>query len=104
VLYPFLVLRADASLVPPWGGAYNQRLLMQRPSPKGDFNKLVIPFRQAGNLIIVEATIDGLRGNFILDTGAPYLVLNATYFRDYEEVAGFAATDITGRCKRLKCY
>jgi hypothetical protein len=95
-LYPFLVLRADASSISPLGGAYNQRLLMQRPSPKGDFKKLVIPVRQAGTLIIVEATIDGLRGNFILDTGAPYLVLNATYFRDYKEVAGFAATDISG--------
>lgn len=69
---------------------------MQRPSPKGNFQKLVVPVRQVGNLIIVEATVDGLRGNFILDTGAPYLILNATYFRDYEEVADYAATDING--------
>lgn len=69
---------------------------MQRPLPKGDFNSLVIPVKRVGNLIIVEATVDGLKGNFILDTGAPYLVLNATYFRDYQEVFDQVATDVNG--------
>jgi hypothetical protein len=36
-----------------------------------------------GNLMVVKAKVDTLEGNFILDTGAPYLVLNITYFRDY---------------------
>lgn len=98
----FLSLTADAAHASPWGGVYNQRLLMQRPSPKGDFQKLVVPVRSVGNLIIVEATIDGLRGNFILDTGAPYLVLNATYFRDYEEMPDFASTDINGSVQNQK--
>ncbi len=96
ILAPLFSLKADAPLRPAWTGIFNQRLLMQRPSPKGDFQKLVIPMRQVGNLIIVEATVDGLRGNFILDTGAPYLILNATYFRDYEEVNTYASTDING--------
>lgn len=43
----------------------------------------VIPFTRAGNLIMVQARVDTLEGNFILDTGAPHLVLNVTYFRDY---------------------
>lgn len=75
---------------------YNRRLIAQRPVPKGDFNKLVIPVKRVGNLIIVEATVDGIRGNFIFDTGAPYLVLNATYFRDYTEDREHMATDVTG--------
>lgn len=44
---------------------------------------VVIPFARAGNLILLSATIDSIRGNFILDTGAPGLVLNLTYFRNY---------------------
>ena len=42
-----------------------------------------IPFSRAGNLILVRARADTTEGNFILDTGAPGLVLNLTYFRDY---------------------
>lgn len=52
------------------------------PAPYGDFQTLIVPIKRAGNLIIVEAQIDSLEGNFVMDTGAPYLVLNATYFRD----------------------
>lgn len=80
----------------PFGSRYNARLMMQRPLPRGDFNKLVLPVKRVGNLIIVEATVDGIRGNFIFDTGAPYLVLNETYFREYEEVPDVAATDVNG--------
>lgn len=43
----------------------------------------IIPFSRAGNLIILSATVDTTKGNFILDTGAPGLVLNITYFRQY---------------------
>ena len=42
-----------------------------------------IPFSRAGNLILIRARADTTEGNFILDTGAPGLVLNLTYFRDY---------------------
>lgn len=41
----------------------------------------VIPFSRAGNLIIIQASVNNVTGNFILDTGAPGLILNATYFR-----------------------
>jgi len=44
---------------------------------------VVIPFVRAGNLILLPAAIDSVKGNFILDTGAPGLVLNLTYFRNY---------------------
>jgi len=46
-----------------------------------DFQTLVIPIKRVQNLIIIEARIDTTIGNFILDTGAPILVLNKTYFR-----------------------
>ena len=43
----------------------------------------VIPFSRAGNLIVLRARADSIEGNFILDTGAPHLILNLTYFRHY---------------------
>jgi hypothetical protein len=63
------------------------------PEPYADFTTLVVPIKRAGNLIIVEAQVDSLEGNFVLDTGAPGLVLNETYFRylpniDDQEAAG----------------
>lgn len=39
-----------------------------------------IPFRFVGKLIVIEASVDGRVGNFILDTGTSNLVLNAKYF------------------------
>jgi hypothetical protein len=43
----------------------------------------IVPFNRVGNLIVLKAKTDTIEGNFILDTGAPGLVLNITYFRDY---------------------
>jgi predicted aspartyl protease len=77
----------------------NQKLIRQRPSPHGDFNNLTIPVRRVGNLVVLEAEIDGIIGNFILDTGAPYLILNETYFRDYEEDYTYASTDVNGNLR-----
>jgi len=50
----------------------------------GKDDSIYIPLKQVGNLLLLEAEIDGQVGNFIVDLGAPYLVLNSTYFRDYE--------------------
>src|SRR5438270_12969719 len=52
-------------------------------SGRDDSTSCIIPFSRAGNLILVQAKADSMEGNFILDTGAPFLVLNLTYFRDY---------------------
>jgi predicted aspartyl protease len=52
------------------------------PEVKGDWNRLEIPLKRSGNLLLIEAVVDSVRGDFILDTGAPYLVLNKTYFRN----------------------
>jgi len=66
------------------------------PAPYADFKTLVVPIKRAGNLIIVEATVDSLEGNFVLDTGAPYLVLNETYFRDSPKIDDLEAGGING--------
>ena len=39
-----------------------------------------IPFRLVGNLLLIEATINGKTGEFLLDTGAPELIVNQAYF------------------------
>jgi Aspartyl protease len=66
------------------------------PAPYADFKTLIVPIKRAGNLIIVEATVDSLEGNFVLDTGAPYLVLNATYFRDSPKMEDQESGGING--------
>jgi Aspartyl protease len=69
------------------------------PIVKTDSVNCVIPFSRAGNLIIIRVKVDTTEGNFILDTGAPGLVLNIPYFRTYtalenqDEIQG----GITGR-------
>lgn len=61
-----------------------------------DFKTLTIPIKRAGNLIIVEAEVDSVAGNFVLDTGAPYLVLNATYFRDMPHIGDQESNGVNG--------
>jgi hypothetical protein len=53
------------------------------PVLSSDSSSSTIPFNRVGNLIVLKAKVDTIEGNFILDTGAPHLVLNLTYFRDY---------------------
>jgi hypothetical protein len=59
-----------------------------------DSANCIIPFSRVGNLIIIRAKADTLEGNFIFDTGAPGLVLNLTYFRNYTTVEHYA--DVQG--------
>jgi hypothetical protein len=60
--------------------------ILSGPSIINDSPNCIIPFTRAGNLILVKGKADTTEGNFILDTGAPYLVLNLTYFRNYGTV------------------
>ncbi len=48
--------------------------------PNSDF--ISIPFKKVGNLIAVEAILNGTKQWFLLDNGAPKLVLNSTYISD----------------------
>ena len=50
---------------------------------RDDSSSCIIPFNRVGNLILIKARADTIEGNFILDTGSPYLVLNVVYFRNY---------------------
>lgn len=52
------------------------------PTPLGEFTKISIPLKRAGNLILIDAKIDSVEGSLIFDTGASTLVLNQTYFRN----------------------
>lgn len=64
-----------------------------------DSSSCRLPFNRMGNLIVLKAKVDTTEGNFILDTGAPHLVLNLTYFRDYpfETQSDGQQTSIAGR-------
>jgi hypothetical protein len=61
-----------------------------------DITMITIPLKRAGNLILVEAVIDSLHGNLILDTGSRGMVLNSIYFRQGWRSGGLAAGGITG--------
>jgi hypothetical protein len=66
---------------------------------KSDSTSCILPFNRVGKLIVLKARVDTTEGNFILDTGAPNLVLNMTYFRDYpmEVQSDGEQTSIAGR-------
>lgn len=70
--------------------------LGKAPSPFGEFDFVRIPLKRVGNLILLEAEVDGQTGFFILDTGAPYLVLNETHFNDGRVVERRIMNDVTG--------
>jgi hypothetical protein len=90
---PTLPFNHFANFIPQGDSIYNND-----PIVKMDSTDCIIPFSRAGNLIIIKAKVDSIEGNFVLDTGAPGLVLNMTYFRDYA-AAGSTGSDgggITG--------
>ncbi|WP_158826095.1 pepsin/retropepsin-like aspartic protease family protein [Mucilaginibacter lacusdianchii] len=71
-------------------------LLAIEPIFPGDLKTVTIPIKRARNLIVVEAQVDSVAGNFILDTGAPYLVLNTTYFRNMPKIGDIDANGVNG--------
>ena len=54
------------------------------------------PARVLNGLLVVEAEVDGRRGNFLLDTGAPALVLNKREFAPPGAETTLAAAGSTG--------
>src|ERR1043165_8521915 len=69
---------------------------LSHPFTKDDSSSVEIPFIRAGNLILIQAKADTLDGNFILDTGAPKLVLNTTYFREYPSISDHSSNEESG--------
>lgn len=54
-----------------------------------------IPFTLSGQLMLVEAVVDSLKGSFIFDTGSEHLILNSVHFsrsRDARSVASIGNT------------
>jgi hypothetical protein len=66
------------------------------PIISGDSVSCTIPFTRVGNLILIRAKADTTTGYFVLDTGAPGLVLNITYFRNYPAAGTAEGRGITG--------
>lgn len=85
--------KTSAADFPASGFCFNKSHIAK---PEGDFEVLVVPLKRADNLLLIEATVDSVSGNFILDTGAPYLVLNKTYFRNGKLKDGYRGSGVTG--------
>ena len=66
------------------------------PSSYDATGSYTIPLKRAGNLILMDANVDGVAGNLILDTGSKSLVLNSIYFRDSRRTGNLQAGGITG--------
>ena len=64
--------------------------------PLGDFNSLIIPIKRAGKLILLDAIIDSVPGNLILDTGSAGIVLNSIYFRGRTQSSNLVSGGVTG--------
>lgn len=74
---------------------------VEDPTPRYEGDEVVLPFTMAGRLILLEAKVDTQVGNFILDTGAPFLVLNKSWFRSYGTAAMVQAGGITGEASEV---
>ncbi len=64
--------------------------------PMGEFQSITIPLKRAGRLFLLEAQVDDQVGNLVFDTGAEGLVLNKTYFRNYNSTPKYSGSGITG--------
>ena len=62
----------------------------------GEVMGVTIPLKRAGKLFVMEGTLNGVSGNFIMDTGASGLLLNNTYFRNSIVVEGEEGGGVTG--------
>lgn len=67
----------------------------------GSSNSIIIPLKRAGKLILIEAKIDSLEGNLILDTGSMKLVLNSIYFRSGRNARSSVSGGITGKVQSV---
>ena len=67
-----------------------------RPEANKNSLSFTIPLKRAGKLILMEAVVDGISGNIILDTGSTSLVLNSIYFRHGRQQRSLVAGGVTG--------
>lgn len=58
----------------------------------------VVPFQLIGNSLFVKGSVNGISGNFLLDTGSPNLLLNKKYFKGVRQCASdLSILDIHGQ-------
>jgi len=85
---------AQLKMEPPMPILYSNKAIVSS-------NSIVIPLKRAGKLILIEATVDSIKGNLILDTGSMKLVLNSIYFRDGRRMAGSVSGGVTGKVQTV---
>lgn len=52
---------------------------------KSDQQIVELPFEMTGNLIALEADLNGIKRKFLLDSGSPQLILNAAHYNAYNQ-------------------
>jgi len=55
---------------------------------KSEADKIEVPMEMMGRLISVDVAVNGVKRKFLLDTGAPKVILNANYFKPPEDLSG----------------
>lgn len=56
------------------------------PEPEvSDMDVTEIPFRMAGNLILVDVILEGRKSTFIIDSGSPQTILNSKYVNNHPD-------------------
>lgn len=53
---------------------------------KNNKDIIKVPFKMAGNLIIVDVLLNGEKRNFLLDSGSPKVILNQKYFPNSDTI------------------
>ncbi|MCC6727269.1 MAG: clan AA aspartic protease [Saprospiraceae bacterium] len=53
-----------------------------------------LPIHLVGKLVFIEAKVNGIKGHFLFDTGAPSLILNNKYYK--EELLAVAESELMG--------
>lgn len=76
----------------------------EKTEPAIDEDVINIPLLRKGNLFFIDASVDNQSGKFIFDLGAPGLVLNSTYFRDFEEDHSFQSGTMLGMEESTRIY
>ena len=54
---------------------------------KSEADKIEVPMEMMGRLISVDVAVNGVKRKFLLDTGAPKVILNANYFKPPEDLS-----------------
>ncbi len=72
------------------------------PDASGEIHVHTIPIYKLNKTILVKGEVDGVKGYFIFDTGAPGLVLNQAHFDDYEIDPTRKATGVNGSARDVK--